>query len=189
VATGSTYQLVADDSGRQVTCRVTVTNSAGSAAASSVSVTPTAPPGHLAPTITVTPGQSLTISRSTRSGTVAASCVGAAGATCTVAGELFGPGKLPAGIARAKRRPKTAVLVGTVSGSILAGESGTLTVKLTRKGLHRLVISRHLRVQVVARVSDAAGGLSQLLAGLRLKPAKPKHRKASLSRSDRLELG
>lgn len=76
-ATGTTYTLVADDVGQNITCVVTATNSVGTGTATSNSIGPVA---GIAPSFTVDPvlsgtptvGETLTVTNGTAGGTPAA---------------------------------------------------------------------------------------------------------------------
>lgn len=77
--------------------------------------------------------------------------------SCTAAGTLTA-----GGVARS-------AAVGRVGGTVQGGKSGTLAVKLTKRGRRRLAAKRKLRVGLSGSVSGASGLSSPLSAALILK--------------------
>jgi hypothetical protein len=91
---------------------------------------------------------------------------GGLGFTCTSPpGGLCGiVGMLSAGVPGATR------IVGRVSGSVPAGSSGTVRVRLNKVGRKRLAAKRRLRAQLTASVTSGLGHRSSFDASLTLKP-------------------
>jgi hypothetical protein len=127
-------------------------------------------------------------------GTLSVTCTAPPGDSCSVHGSLYGPGKLPAhaiadtarksgkGNKEATKHPKLAAPVGAVTGTIPAGTTGTIRIKLTATELKQLRTKHTLTVRLIATITDRAGGTSALRATVKLslKAApkhKPKHRK------------
>jgi hypothetical protein len=178
--TGAQYTLRATDQGQTVSCVPLVQNAAGSVTgARSNTLGPVVAAsgsggggsgggggGHTPAQVAIGGGAVRINSHGT--GTVTASCTASPGDSCIVTGQLFGPGKLPATIARKRKRPRAARQLGTISGVISAGLSGLLTIKLNATG--RRLLGRHhrLTVRLVATVSNAVGTKTPLRSHLRV---------------------
>jgi hypothetical protein len=85
-------------------------------------------------------------------------CTSPPGAQCAIVGMLS------AGIPGASRT------LGRVRGSVPAGSSGTVLVKLNKVGRKRLAAKRKLRTQLSASVTSGTGLRSSFAASLTLKP-------------------
>jgi hypothetical protein len=145
-ATGQYYTVTSADTGNTLACRVTATNVAGSAAATSAAVSVTIPPvvGKI--------GTSR-VGKATVSGTTAAvhvSCAGAASQKCTITLKMtiiesVRAGKIVALSASTKTTHRT-VSVGSRTVTLVGGHSETVHLKLTAAG--RKLLSEHHKLSV-----------------------------------------
>ena len=154
VPTGTSYTIAARDVGHAVACQETATNAVGSVAATSPAVTVKSVPG-----ITL---HSSSIKIGKRGiGKLTLTCALTAYISCKVSGGIFGPGKLATVARKAKQ-------VGTVKGTIVAGQTGKLKLKLTKAELKLLQTKHHLTVRLLITVTDRAGASTTLLTRIKL---------------------
>jgi hypothetical protein len=151
---------------------LTATDPFGNAATAHASITITAPtvggagmggagagaggargPGAGLPSVTL-PG-TVEISPKTGTGTASFACHAPAGDVCVISGRVQSSAKGSA----AKRKPKSRkpTLLGTFSGTIPGGKSGTVTFKLSKTGRTQLKHTHPLKAQAVGVSHNRAG--------------------------------
>src|SRR5262249_11297207 len=101
-------------------------------------------------------------------GQVGFSCTAPGSDQCTVSGTLTAGGATGRSLARPSKS-KTAT-VGSVSGMVGGGKSGTLTVRLTKRGLKLLRAKGKLRAGLSGTVTNNVRASAPLSASLLLKP-------------------
>jgi hypothetical protein len=108
-------------------------------------------------------------------GTLLASCQAPAGQRCAVSGGLYVSSSLLAGLSASAHRPARRIRIGSIAGSLAAGASGKLTVRLNRVGLAALRRAHVLFALQLASVSDSSGhGALSGASRLELRAARPR---------------
>jgi hypothetical protein len=154
VPSGATYTVVPGDVGHTLACVQIATNVVASVNAASAGVKVQSIPGISLNSKSVKIGKRGT-------GKLSVVCAATSAVSCQVSGGLYGPGKLATIAKNAKK-------VGGVSGTIAAGQTGKLTIKLTRAELARLKAKHHLTVRLLVKVTDTAGATTTLRATITL---------------------
>jgi hypothetical protein len=154
VPSGAPYTVAVGDIGHTLACVQVATNVVASVTAASAGVKVQSIPGITLGSKSVKIGKHGT-------GKLSVACAATSSVSCTVSGGLYGPGKLAAIAKNAKK-------VGGVNGTIAAGQTGKLTIKLTAIELAKLKAKHHLTVRLLVKVTDTAGATTTLLATITL---------------------
>jgi CSLREA domain-containing protein len=149
-ASAATYKVASADAGHTLSCRFTAADAAGSANSTSAGLAVPGPAPGSAPTIKLL-ARTAKISLRTGKGTIRAACTAPSGQRCALAGTL-------------RTRSKRSTRIGRASGSIAAGRTGRLSLRLTGRGRGLLKHKHRLRVRLAGTVSDPAGKHSTLNA-------------------------
>ncbi|HEY5198209.1 MAG TPA: hypothetical protein VIJ51_14400 [Solirubrobacteraceae bacterium] len=163
-ATGSNYAIVAADAGKHLSCRVTASNAAGSATATSAAVG-----------VTIIAADTVSVSRASTSGStaaVSAACSGSDTAGCDLslalsATETIRGGKLVALAAAAAETKHKVLSLGSARATISAGRHEVVHVKLNATGRRLLASHHHLKATLkIVRISP--GGSRHAVSGRKL---------------------
>jgi hypothetical protein len=179
IASGQTHVVTATDAGHVLTCRVTATNAAGPATATSAGVAVPAP-------VVNPPAPVLTVLTSKVVGQTVVAVVGCAGSTCVGDETLTTREKLRAGKiigVQAAKKPRIrfrTVVVGRKHFTLAANQRLSITAPLNATG--RSLLKRFGRLPVTLKITLTVAGKTTTIVSRRLTIVKHKKKKKTHAR-------